>query len=342
MVDSTRSALEEREARVGPPFIMLMLALLLPSIGTCGGIGAYKAEIATSKVATRSIDDVASESRTPAGTYVDTQAELRFVSQDELPYDGSVVVRAPGAKLFRVVGKPNLVVYCEDERCAGLDAEGARVRLRGQLCKGNERLLCDVPKPLSTYTRNEADHGRPHRVLVAGVTPSANIWQAAVGIGIALACIALVVWTVIAAGRPRKGAHLSVERSVTLRGAWEGARRALERRRSATFRLAEEGPDHVIFLAGAEASSARLTGVKSRSDVARRVEIRFQEQAAYRAVLATITVTEILPFQRGVPKRLRPLVQEALEQTLADVEQLVATGEAQRELVQARALHDGA
>lgn len=317
------SALERREARLGPSFVLLVAALFLPSIGTCGGIGAFKAHLAGSSVAPTAIEDVANESRTPAGAYVETAASLRFVSRDTLPYDEDDVIRARGASLFGVVGNETLLVYCEDSACAGLDEQGATVRLRGQVCKGDEDFLCVVPEALALYLRREAHAGRPRRVLLAGLSPRANLWEAVVGLGIALTMLFGGAGILFAATRPRRSAHLFAERSVTLRSAKEAVRAALQRHQSPTFRLAEDGGDHLIFLVGAAASRARLMGVKSSNDVARRVAIRFQDQAAYRSVLATITVTEILPFPRRVPKRLQPVVQGALNQTLSEVEQLV-------------------
>ena len=319
-----RSPLERREARVGYSYVLFVAALFLPSVGTCGGIGAFKAHLASSSIVPTAIDDVADESRTPAGTYVETTANLRFVARDQLPFDAERVVKARGGTLYSVVGKASVVVYCEDSACAGLEERAAPIRLRGQVCNGDERLRCEVPEGLDLYLRREAHLGRPHRVLLAGLTPAAQLWEAVVGISIALMMLFGGAGLLLAATRPRRSAHLFVERSVTLRGTKETARAALQMREGTTFRLAGEGADHLIFLAGAQASRARLKGVKSPDDVARRVEIRFQDQAAYRSVLMTVTVTEILPFARGVPKPLQPMVQAALALTLAEVEQLVA------------------
>lgn len=309
---------------MGLPYVLFVALLFLPSVGTCGGIGAYKARLAGSSVVPAPIEDVANASRIPAGTYVETSANLRLVAREHLPYDEEDVIVARGATLFGVVGHPNLVVYCEGADCAGLDAPAAQLRLRGQVCKGNEKLLCGVPKGLQLYLRRQSEAGRPQRVLLAGASPRGNVWEAAIGIVVALVMLlgALAVFAV--GSRPRKGAHLSVERSVTLRGAKEAARAALKGREGPTFRLAEEGADHVTFLVGAEASKARLMGVKSPADVSRRVAVRFAEQAAYRSVLATVTVTEVLPFARGVPPPLKPLVQTALDQTLAEMEQILS------------------
>lgn len=324
MAASTTSALEKREARISLPYILFVALLFLPSVGTCGGIGAYKASLAGSSVVPTTIDDAASTSRTAAGTYVETAAELRLVSREHLPYDEDDVIVARGATLFGVVGHPNLVVYCEGADCSGLDVPAAQARLRGQVCKGDEKLLCGVPKGLELYLRRQGQAGKPQRVLLAGATPRGNVWEAAIGIGVALLMLFGAVAVLAMSSRPRKGARLSVERSVPLRGAKEAARAALRRREGPSFRLAEEGADHVTFLVGAEASKARLMGVKSPADVSRRVAVRFEEQAAYRSVLATVTVTEILPFARGVPPPLKPLVQTALDQTLAEVEQVLA------------------
>lgn len=88
-------------------------------------------------------------------------------------------------------------------------------------------------------------------------------------------------------------------------------RRALRQRADANLRFAEEGADHVVLLAGPEASRVRLIGM-SPADVPRRVEVRFQPPSTYRASAgASITVTEILPFKYGVPKSLAPIVQAA-------------------------------
>lgn len=318
------SEVEKREARVGPLYVVALAALFLPSIGTCGGIGAYKAHIASSHVVEASFEDVASENRTPDGTFVATDAKLHVVSRGHLPYDDASVIDAPGAILFDVASSKTVVVYCEDSACAGLDARESPVRLRGQVCSGDETFLCGIPKPLHLYLQREKTLGRQRRVLVAGATPAGNIWEAAVGIGIALALVFAAALSIIFSTRARRSAHLHVERSLAMRGSKEAARAALEARRNRAWRIAEDAGDQLVFLAGAEASKARLMGVRSTDDVARRVAIRFEEQTAYRAGLVRITVTEILPFRQGVPSRLRPMVLDALQRTLSEVEGLLA------------------
>ncbi len=318
------SALEKREARVGPSYILAVVALFLPCIGTCGGLGAYKAHVASSRVVEASIRDVES---TPAGTFVATDAKLSVVGAGQLPFDDASVIVARGATLFSVAGSAKLVVYCEGSACAGLDGQesGAQVHVAGQVCKGDESFLCTVPKPLDLYLRREAHLGRPHRAILAGATPRGSVWEAAVGLGIALFLAFAAAATLTVATRTRTGARLQVERSLAIRGGREAARAALEARRSKAWRLADDRGYQLTFLAGAEASKTRVIGVRSADDVSRRVAIRFEEQPAYRAGVVTITVTEILPFpgRGGVPKHLRPMVLDALNQTLSEVERLL-------------------
>jgi hypothetical protein len=318
------SALEKREARVGALYVVALASFFLPSIGTCGGIGAYKATIASSRVVEASIEEVANHSRTPAGTFVATHAQVRVVARGKLPFDDESVIDAPGAALFSVAGEKTLLVYSEDSACPAIEPRDAPVRLQGQVCDGDEKLLCDIPSPLHLYLQREAHLGRPHRLLVAGATAHGQVWEAACGLGIALFLIFAIAGMLLANTRARRGAHLHVERSVVMRGSKDAARAAFGSHANRAWRLAEDRGNQLTFLVGAKASSTRLMGVRSPDDVARRVAIRFEEQNAYRAGLATVTVTEILPFPRGVPARLHPIVLQALNRTLSDAERMIA------------------
>ncbi len=92
--------LERREAKGGKGCIfVLFLALLLPSMGTCGGIGAKKAMVARSGVVSVDLASVGDEKLVLDGTYVRADAgdrRLRLIARDELPVGDRLVVRARG------------------------------------------------------------------------------------------------------------------------------------------------------------------------------------------------------------------------------------------------------
>lgn len=313
--------LERREAKGGKGAVFLLfLALLLPSIGTCGGIGASKAIAAKSSVAGAKLSNIGDEDVVASGAYVRAdvpEGSLHLIARDELPIGDNLIVDARGVSVYGIAGERRAVVACADRFCAPLERSHHGI-LEGRVCPADAPLGCPLTSGLQTYLRTEARQGRAHRVLVVGARPADNVWEAALGLGIAAALVVGLAALMLLVSRRRRAPPITALRQLVARRTRDEVRSALCAQQGVLFRLAEDGPDRLTFLAGIPANRAAAQGIASAERIPRRVEIAFREQA-YRPLEVTITVTDIITNATTIGPALQRIVSEAFELTFQQV-----------------------
>ena len=309
---SPPTALEKRERRPTATILFLAALFALP-MGTCGGIGTWKATDVGRAVVPTEIGGLAA---TSDGAYVSFDAPLRHFATDELPLRDRTVALAPGVSLYTIEGAPEVYVAARK----GSLAPGERVHVEGRVCSGDSHLVCNVDdEGVRIFLRSEERRTKGTvKVVSFGAKPSENIVEAIVGLGIAgvLGALLLVVGFVIVRGRRKP--LVFVERVVPLRQELDLLR--LHEALGAAFRPAQVTPDACTFLTGVSASRAQAVGAFSPHDFPQRVEIwREAGPGGYRQAHARVRISEIFAQPAGPLPQIMPSVHTALETTLVRV-----------------------
>ena len=335
-VQSPPTALEKRERRPTATVLFLAALFALP-MGTCGGIGAWKATDIGRPVIPTSAAELAA---TRDGAYVSFDAPLRHVATDEIPLDDHTAAVATGTSLYAIEGAPGVYVAAKKgtlapgAAAAGAGAAGVRFHVEGRVCSGDSHLVCTVDnegvriflrsedRRASGITKRGARGGRDTsgttKLVTFGAAPSENIGEAVTGLGIAgaLGVVLLAVGIVIVRGRRKP--FLFVERVVPLRQELDLLR--LGHALGPAFRPAHATPDACTFLTGASASRAQAVGAFNAHDYPQRVEIwRDAGAGGYRQAQARVRVSEIFAQPAGPIPQILPSLQATLETTLARV-----------------------
>lgn len=301
--------LERRERRPTGTILVLAALFALP-MGTCGGIGTYKATRAAQEPVATTPAEVAALGD---GTYVTLDAPLVHVATDELPLDERLVAKAPGTTVYAVTGEGALFVSSERRDLAATP----RASLRGQVCSGDTTLACTTSTGLGLFLREEEKRlGRPVKVVLEGASSRGEIVEAAIGLGIAGALGLLLIGVVAIILRGRRRPFVFVEHTAPARGPLDAARLATAL--GPAYRLARASPDRVVFLTGVTAARAQSVGAPGADDLPQRVELAAAGGDAYRVEpLVHVRVSEILAQLAGPMPQALPAVRAALERTLA-------------------------
>lgn len=308
---SPPTALERRERRPTATILFLVALFALP-MGTCGGIGTWKAADAGRKVVETPVSRLATSRD---GEYLSFDAELRHVATDELPLGDGSAALARGTSLFAVDGAPGVFVAATKGSLDG----GARHRVEGRICSESAELACSVDDGVRLFLRAEERRTkRAVKVVTFGASPRENVWEAAVGLTVAalLGLVLLVVTALIVRGRRKP--LLFVERVVPIRHDLDPTR--LRVTLGPSFREAQTTSEPLVYLTGATASRAQAGGAVGPDAYPQRVEIwREPGGVGYRQGHARVRVSEIFAQPAGPLPQILPTLQVALETTLQKV-----------------------
>ncbi|MBS2020370.1 MAG: hypothetical protein JST00_46365 [Deltaproteobacteria bacterium] len=316
---SPPTALERNERRPAATVLFLAALFALP-MGTCGGIGTWKATDVGREIAPTSI---AALETTRDGSYVSFDAPLRHFATDELPLRDKSLALARGISLYTIDGAPAVYVAAKK----GALSPGERVHVAGRVCSADSSLVCDVDdEGVRMFLRSEERRTKGTiKVVTLGARPSENIAEAAVGLGIAAVLGALLLAVVFVILRGRRKPFVYVERVVPLRHELDLGR--LPAALGPAFRQAQLTPEPCTFLTGVKASRAQAVGAFQPSEFPQRVEIwRELGNGAYRELHARVRVSEIFAQPAGPLPQIMPSVQVALETTLARVVAAIGGG----------------
>lgn len=309
---SPPTALEKRERRPTTSVLFLAALFALP-MGTCGGIGAWKATDAGREVVPTAVSQL---QPTRDGTYVSFDAPVRHFATDKIPLGDRTAAVATGWSVYTIGGADDVYVAAKK----GTLTPGERVHVEGRVCSSGSRLVCDVDdEGVRLFLRSEdARTSGTTKVVTFGAKPRENIAEAAVGLGIAamLGTLLVVVAAIIIRGRRKP--LVFVERVVPLRQELDLLR--LQQVLGPAFRPAQVSPDACTFLTGVSASRAQAVGAFSPQDFPQRVEIwRDPGAGGYREAHARVRISEIFAQPAGPLPHIMPSVHAALEGTLARV-----------------------
>jgi hypothetical protein len=283
-------ALQRKEAR--PVGVLLVLwALFLFPIGSCGGMGAYK--FARSRAAVVTVSNPAELESLPLGSYVDTRLQLARMARDSFPSDGDYSYVARGYTAYSAGEVPTLVVVAEEPKPRG----NGPAQLVGQVCDADAQIVCSLSdEGLGAYIRSlQRTRKSPVRVLIASATPRDNLVEAYIGLGIA-SLVMLAAWltTLLLILKARPAGTVAFERTISLRASPDQVRASVRTQTSSSCRIAHDGPERLVLLVGKPVSAARLTGATHTRDIPLRIDIEFGTHAAYRSAAATVRVIQLL------------------------------------------------
>jgi hypothetical protein len=292
--------------------VLFLVALFALPMGTCGGIGTWKATDAGRKFVETPVSRLAT---TRDGEYLSFDAELRHVATDELPLGDGSAALARGTALFAVDGAPGVFVAATK----GSIRSGAPHRIEGRICSESAQLACSVDDGVRIFLRaEERKTKRAVKVVTFGASPRENVWEAAIGLTVSalLGVVLLAVTALIVRGRRKP--FIFVERVVPIRQDLDPAR--LRVALGPSFREAQTTAEPLVFLLGVTASRAQALGAVGPDAYPQRVEIwREPGAVGYRQGHARVRVSEIFAQPAGPLPQILPTLQVALETTLQRV-----------------------
>lgn len=292
--------------------MLFMAALFALPIGTCGGIGASKANDGGRQIVATTPAELGLH---PDGLYVSFDAPLRHVGTGKVPLDDRMYIELPGRSIYVLEGNPRVYVVAKENALAA----GSRVHVEGRLCSDDSHIVCTTDEALRPFLTEQERHlGKTVRIVTAGEKPSENYVEAGIGLGIAGVLLVLLVGLLVFLARGRKRNFLCVEHVVPMRDGLDPG--SLAQRLGFAFRPAQLTPPHLVFLTGHPASRAQLVGAFRPDDFPQRVEIWLESGgSSYRQAQARIRVSEIFAQPLGPPAQLKPQVDAALGMTMQRV-----------------------
>jgi hypothetical protein len=281
-------------------------------IATCGGIGTSKARDAGQRPVTATAGELAT---LRDGTYVVVDATLRHVASDELPVGHGAVALAHGTSVYAVQGTNAVYVAAKK----GALAADRPVHFEGRLCSTDAYLACSIDEEgVKIFLLEEGRRvGRAPKLVTRGASPSENVVEAFIGLGIAGVLLLLLGGALAVILRGRRKPFVFVERIVPVREGLEPAR--VGDLLGMRFRVAQTTPQPMVFLTGVAASRAQLVGAFRPDDFPQRVEIWLEPGVGYRQARARVRVSEIFAQPTGPLPQLLPAVSTALEATMQRV-----------------------
>lgn len=294
---------QRREARPTAVLFVLAAIFLLP-MGACGTVGAWKLHTAFSPIVPlSSVSQLEPGGGMPAGTYVAVDVEAA--------QDGCRLGWEEGTWTdYSIANAPHVFLATRTLIGAG------STHVVGQLCDTDSPFLCEIPNE-QTRARMRAIEGREHEprlMLVSGEVPSNALWESAVGLGLAAACLLSFLFaarTLLRAAREPGRAALT--RTLTLTGSPDEIRATLRAGAGPLRRIAEDSPERICVLLGMPVARVLLVGFHTTERIPLRVDVEFSSAAPYRGGIAKLTVRQLLPSSGHLAEALSAATRVAVE-----------------------------